>query len=374
MKILLIGNYAHDRQESMLRFADMLASGLRQHGHEARLIAPRPLVGRLAVSSTGAGKWLGYVDKFLLFPRHLAREVAWADLAHICDHSNSPYTAALLGTPHVVTCHDLLAVRGGLGEETDCPASPAGKLLQRWILRGLKRARMIVCDSAATRADLLRLGGNGMASRSEVILLGLNHPFQKLAPEEAAARLSTTEGFDVTKPFLLMVGSSQRRKNREGALRILDRVRQEWDGSLVFAGTALTPAQHALAAQLGLRERLVEVMKPSHAVLEALYNCAFALLFPSRFEGFGWPVLEAQACGCPVLCSDATSVPEVAGNGAWSRAPADEEGFAADILRLRNAPLRSALIARGFENVARFTSEQMMAKYLEVYKKVCAVS
>ncbi len=71
MKILLVGNYLPDRQESMQRFANMLQIGLVELGHEVRLIRPEPFFGRLRPSGNGLGKWLGYVDKFLLFPRQL---------------------------------------------------------------------------------------------------------------------------------------------------------------------------------------------------------------------------------------------------------------------------------------------------------------
>ena len=77
-------------------------------------------------------------------------------------------------------------------------------------------------------------------------------------------------------------------------------------------------------------------MKPPDNLLEALYNGAVALLFPSRFEGFGWPAIEAQACGCPVLCSDAGSLGEVVGNSGFVRGPDDEEAFVAELRRLRH--------------------------------------
>ncbi len=109
---------------------------------------------------------------------------------------------------------------------------------------------------------------------------------------------------------------------------------------MVFAGEALPADLHELAARLGVAARVVEIVKPSDAVLEALYNRARALVFPSRFEGFGWPVIEAQACGCPVLCSDAGSLGEVAGEGAFVRAAADEEAFAEELAARRRGRSR----------------------------------
>jgi hypothetical protein len=135
--VLLIGNYPPDRQQSMQRFAMMMLDGLIAAGVPAELIQPQPFFGRFRPANGFVAKWLAYIDKFVLFPRNLRRKLKAAPaLVHICDHSNAMYAKQIRGLPVVSTCHDLLAVRGALGEQTDCPASATGKLLQRWILSG----------------------------------------------------------------------------------------------------------------------------------------------------------------------------------------------------------------------------------------------
>lgn len=372
MKILLVGNYLPDRQRSMQRFAAMLRDGLRASGHEVRLIRPRPRLGRTKTFGRGARKWLGYGDKYLILPGALRRAVAWADVVHICDHSNAMYVAHLRGKPHVITCHDLLAVRGALGEETDCPATFAGKILQRWILRSLRAAQMVACVSGATRSDLLRLAGPQMEERSCVIMLSVVPTLSAVERNEARARLASLCGIRLGRPFLLNVGSNLRRKNREGALRIFKRVARELDCDLVFAGDPLSKELRQLKTEIGLNGTVIEVPRPSDAALEALYSAAFALLYPTKFEGFGWPAIEAQTCGCPVVCSNSTSLPEVVGGAALLRAPDDEEGFAGDVLSLTESTTRSQLIVRGFENVRRFAPERMVNDYIQLYQKVCA--
>jgi glycosyltransferase involved in cell wall biosynthesis len=366
MKVLLVSNYLPDAQQSMLRFAEVMAQGLRREGHRVQILHPPALLGRLVGRGHGLGKWLGYVDKYLLFLPALWLASRKSDVVHICDHSNAPYAFLLGGRAHLVTCHDLLAVRGGLGEDTDCPASLAGSLLQRAILAGLKRSSMVVCDSESTRSDLLRLGGQAMEGRSRVVHLGLSQDFQPVEEQACARRL---EGFGdlMREPYLLMVGSALRRKNRETALQTLCLVLRTWDVKLVIAGQPLTDAQRALAESLGVLSHIIEVSRPSDEILEALYSRAHVLLFPSRFEGFGWPVVEAQSSGCPVVCGDATSLPEVAGNAALLRHADEAEGFATDILQLRDPTFRTAMIQRGHENVRRFTLERMMDDYLAVY-------
>ena len=369
MKILLIGNYLIDRQQSMQLFCDMLADGLSSRGHEVRISRPEARAGNLMPKATGFGKWLGYIDKFLIFPPKMRRDLQWADVVHICDHSNAFYAPHLHKIPNVVTCHDLLAVRGAMGEDTDCPASYSGRILQKWILNGLYSARMVVCVSSATQQDLSRLS-DGKPVNSTVILNGLNGNYHVVSPDVCRDRLSELNGFDCETPYLLHVGSSLKRKNRDGILRIFAKVSQQWNGNLVFAGAPLTPELTELVEKLNLGSRVIQLSNPSHEQLEALYNRAFAFLFPSRFEGFGWPIIEAQACGCPVLCSDRCSMPEVAGSAALIRAVEDEDGFAQDILSLTEPEQRARWVQLGFENSNRFSTAGMLQQYESVYRQL----
>jgi glycosyltransferase involved in cell wall biosynthesis len=115
----------------------------------------------------------------------------------------------------------------------------------------------------------------------------------------------------------------------------------------------------------------VETGEIPNESLVALYSGALVFLFPSRFEGFGWPIIEAQSCGCPVICSNRGPLPEVAGGSAWLRDIEDEDGFAADIVRLYiDEKLRNELIERGFQNVSRYNPETMIARYLSLYERV----
>ena len=370
MHVLLVGNYEPDRQESMRRFVDCLLRELPRHGVNVELVRPTVWFGRRRIGG-GLDRWLAYLDKYVLFPPVLRRRIQRApsgSIVHVGDHSNSVYLRDDLEPRQIVTCHDLLAVRGALGEPTDCPASPAGKLLQRAILRGLQRAGLVVCDSTATENDFRRLTGG--RRRSQVVRLGLNGPFRRLGLKETRAGLASLGSVLLDRPFLVLVGSSLRRKNREFALHLLARLKPRWPGLLVFAGEGLSKSQQALRDALDVGDRVIVVQRPSHEVLEALYNQAHALLYPSRFEGFGWPIIEAQACGCPVVCSNTTSLPEVAGNGALIRDVDDEEGFVADILSLRDRARREALVRSGYENVKRFQPERMIADYVAAYRSL----
>ena len=384
-RILIVGNYPADGQESMLRFARMLAAGFAREGWPVETISPRAVFGGRGgrAANTGLGKWLAYVDKYLLFPWTLRRRVRGLGaraVVHLADHSNAVYAPAAASAGHrvLVTCHDLGAVRGALGEPTDCPASRTGRVLQSWIRRSLGRADAIACDSAATRADVDRLirRPDGTPPDSRLVHIGLNAPFRPLPAAEADARLAAAvPSLADGRPFALHVGSGLRRKNREGVLRIFARRRDDWpEGRLVLAGEAPSAELLALAASLGVGERVVAVTRPADGLLEALYSRATALLFPSTFEGFGWPVVEAQACGCPVLSSDAGSLAEVAGEGAFVAPVTDEAAFAEELRRIVRVPaVRAAWVEAGFRNAARFTAEGMRRRYADLYRELAGL-
>jgi glycosyltransferase involved in cell wall biosynthesis len=371
--VLLIGNYPADRQQSMQRFATMMLHGLTVAGVPAEIVQPEPHLGNFRFAGDFVAKWLGYLDKFVLFPRRLRRKLKSAAVVHICDHSNAMYANRTSTAPVVVTCHDLLAVRGALGEQTDCPASTTGKLLQRWILSGLRHATAIACDSRATFDDAQRLVAPvGDRPLIEQVTLALSYPYRRLPRDDARARLSAFPQLQSGAPFALHVGSNLRRKNRDGVVRIFARCIDKWNGLLVFAGDALNSELRSLVRERGVAHRIVEVPGPSNELLEALYNCATALLYPSRFEGFGWPIIEAHACGCPVITSDSGPLPEVSGDAALLRAIKDEAGFASDLLRLTSESEYAQWSERALRNAERFEPARMIRRYIELYRSAGA--
>jgi glycosyltransferase involved in cell wall biosynthesis len=368
MKVLLVGNYEFDGATSMKVWAGALLRELRQRGIDVRLVSPRPVFGRLRRSSGGLGKWLGYIDRFMIFPRDLRAAAGSADVVHICDHGSAVYTAALKNKATIVTCHDMLAVRGAMGEAVDCPASFFGRLLQRRIRRGMRRATRVACVSEYTLNDARRILDG--AGNLRMVLNGLNYPFSPLDSSEVDRRLAALPGG--REPFILHVGSNLARKNREGVLRIFAMASQRTGLRMIFAGAGLSRELAEQARELRVADRIVQVEKPEVETLEALYNRATALLFPSRYEGFGWPPIEAQACGCPVVASNIPPLAEVLGQSAELRPVEDESGMA-DALRrlLTDRAFHDEMRRRGFENVAsRFQTSRMMRDYLSLYREL----
>jgi glycosyltransferase involved in cell wall biosynthesis len=371
MKILLIGNYQPDQHESMQRFANMLQVGLIELGHQVRLIQPEPFFGKIKLSASGLGKWLGYIDKFILFPRReLRRAASWADVVHICDHSNAMYTKYLQNVPHLVTCHDLLAIRSALGEIKENCTKWTGKQLQQMILSGLKRSQRIACVSEQTETDMLRLAKINPDIVS-VIYNGLNYPYAPMEKAEAHERLDYLVIYS-NSPFILHVGGNHWYKNRLGVLSIFNYLRQQHnllDLYLVMAGKPFTNQMRQFVQQNSLNKQVIELVAVENEDLRALYSAATALLFPSLQEGFGWPIAEAQTCGCPVFTSNRAPMTEVGGDAAIYINPNCPEEAAREIANnLKNV---SKLKQAGLINAQRFTSQKMLSSYIELYQEIC---
>ena len=368
MKVLLVGNYEFDGSTSMRIWAATLLRELSRAGIDVRIISPRPLFGRLRPSASGVGKWLGYIDRFVVFPRKLRAAAAGTDIVHICDHGGAMYAPMIGAKPVVVTCHDMIAVQAARGELPQLRSSPLGKILQRWICHGLRRAARVACVSRATFDDAHRLLKS--SKNLCVILNGLNDSYQFLARSEVNRRLARVP--EIQTPFVLHLGSNLPYKNREGVLRIFAKVSREINLRLVIAGEALNGNLSWLARKLQIEERMVQVVKPDRALVEALYNRAVCLLFPSRYEGFGWPPIEAQVCGCPVVASNIAPFAEILGDTAILAPVEDEMGMADAIQRLASdQEFREQLRQRGFENVrARFLTSRMIADYVSLYREL----
>jgi glycosyltransferase involved in cell wall biosynthesis len=373
MKVLLVGNYLPDRQDSMQIYASMLETGLRARGHEVRLLQPSPVLGTRVAETSPMFKWLAYVDKFLLFPRELRRAAAIADVVHLCDHSNAMYVPALARTPHVITCHDILAIRSALGHFPQNPVSVTGRIFQRLIARGLRRAHAVACVSAKTRDDLRQHLGIP-AERLHVAPNALPWPYKPVSAS-AAASLLRSIGLRPDEPYFFHLGANHWYKNRGAAIEIFAELRKlppYAESKLVMAGGPMTPALQAIAEKHRLGNALLEAVGLSNEHLEALYSCTLATLFPSLEEGFGWPILESQACGSPVVIADRPPMNDVAGGAAILVDPGQPTVAARIIANALNDTTQ--IRADGLRNAASHTTDRMFSQYESLYRDAVAAA
>ncbi|MEJ6981981.1 glycosyltransferase [Pedobacter sp. P351] len=377
MRIILIGNYIPDKQESMIRFANLLDEGFKSEGMQSEIWTPKALFGKSFKTTTaGIGKWLGYIDKYVIFPLLLLWRLQRSEFKypqvrfHICDHSNSPYLKYLPADRSSITCHDVIAIRGGLGyTEFSQPASRFGKILQNWILYHLIKGKSIAFVSELTLKQFKELSNHNQTSNKnwKVIHNSFNASFQPMREGEAKQILSSLN-IDVTAPFILHVGSGLPRKNRSLLLGMANCLGSDNKINICFAGEELNKELIDYAGTLGLSKQIISIVKPDHATLVALYSTCSAFVFPSLSEGFGWPVIEAQACGAPVIASNIEPMPEVSGGAALHADPLNPRAFADAYIALRNPDVRKKVVREGFENGLRFDKRLMIQSYFDLFR------
>lgn len=266
--------------------------------------------------------------------------------------------------PSVATIHDL-------GYEFFPDAhTPKQRAYLRWSTRhNGRRSHTVIADSQATRSDLMRLYGVD-PDKVTVIYPGADPALSPVRDERllAAAR----EAAGITTPYLLYVGTLQPRKNLARLVEAFAAGGLAQEGyTLVLAGKQGWLAEPVRAAIAALDEvtaaaiRLPGYIDEAHKA--ALLSGATALAFPSLYEGFGFPVLEAQACEVPVVCSNTSSLPEVAGDAALLVDPLDTAALAAALRRIvHDAPLRDQLRRDGLANAGRFRWDEAATAVLAV--------
>lgn len=239
------------------------------------------------------------------------------------------------------------------------------------LLKGLRAARRTICVSRCTlemTADLFKLD----RSRMRVVYNGVGTQYQPTDPEIARRVVAQRHGLQ--QPFMLFVGKLESRKNIVRILRAFERFRREARDpvQLVLAGrrTPLTKGIDETIAELGLKPHVAEIGYVPDADLPLLYAAARCFLFPTLWEGFGIPVVEAMACGTPVITSNLSSLPEVAGDAALLVDPYRVEDMAEAMLRVwRDRALVDGMRARGLVNARRFNWDDTARQTMGIYRE-----
>ena len=311
----------------MLRFGNLLTSNKNSNKSlDIEESYPTPVFRKICPFGK-LRKWAAYVDKYLLFPRRLRRELKSRKnpvyLIHIIDHSNAVYLPLLkriTGTKKIITCHDLIAIRTAIGEFAQAQkTSKSGKRLQNWILDSLHYADYYACDSGQTLKDLNRSIPLSK-EKSSILHLGTQ---ADLSTNSGSKDLSKILPFDpLTTKFLLHVGSAAWYKNRKAVFRsFVHALTCQPDQNLKLVLVGPEPQKEELDDQLKNwitfnPSAIHSLQNLPENTLDSLYKSAKALVFPSFIEGFGWPPLEAAIRGCPVITSRKGAIEDLLGNYA----------------------------------------------------------
>jgi glycosyltransferase involved in cell wall biosynthesis len=382
-RIAVLRDFPEEQWPSMDLVGEMLLAQLsKQRAHPLEVIDLHPRMTRRFTRLPFVGSTWGARTADRLLSRHwdysrLARRHRdTADIFHIVDHSYSQLVHELPAARTVVTCHDLDAFRCVLEPDRE----PRGRLFRamtRRVLGGLRKAAIVTCDTAAVRDELL---AHGLVppDRLRVVHIGVHpscSPEPDAAADEAAARLLGSAHGDSME--ILHVGSTIPRKAIDVLLRIFAAVRANMGPrvQLVRVGGPLTADQQALAHRLGIANAVISLPFLSRAVLAAVYRRANVVLLPSRAEGFGLPVIEALACGAPVVASDLAVLRETGGNAAIYCPVGDVPAWCTAVVELLDeqvgqagpdANRRQAAIQHASQFTWRAYAQQMEAIYAEV--------
>jgi glycosyltransferase involved in cell wall biosynthesis len=267
--------------------------------------------------------------------------------------------------PFVVTIYDLAFLR----------FPEAFRRGNRWYLRtftalSARRARRVIAISESTKRDVVDMLGVP-ADQVDVVYCGVDETFRPLPAAEVEC---FREQRALPKRFILFLGTLEPRKNVQKLIRAYGQWRTvEPDiPKLVVAGAKGWYYERIFAEveRLGLAG---QVIFPGYVAQEELplwYNAADLFVYPSKFEGFGLPVLEAMACGTPAVTTHAASLPEVAGDAAWLVSPDDEAELVEAVRRvLKDEVLRQEMKARGLAHAAKFTWEHTARQTLDAYDR-----
>lgn len=373
----VVADYAEEGWPSMDLAAELLDAALRHHapGHAPALLRPRMprAFGRVLRGRTGLNADR-LMARHLAYPRWLRRHGRGLDLYHVADHSYAHLVHALPAARTVVTCHDLDAFRSILDPAAQ-PRPAWFRAMSARVMGGLRNAAHVVCDSDAVRDELLSHGVLP-AERVTTVPLPAHPDFSAAADEAADAKaarlLGPADGID-----LLHVGSTVPRKRIPLLLKafaelapVVPRAR------LVRVGGALEPEQRRIAAEHGIADRIVELPFLDRRTLAAIYRRAALVVYPSEREGFGLPLVEAMACGAPILAADLAVFREVAADAAryvhrddaaaWAEAIGDE------IDRLSSPETRGVARETVLRRAERFTLAAYARGITDVYTRVLA--
>ncbi len=330
--VVLIRTCSPDTKGSMPEYARMVEAALRNANafdvNICDLFPPQP-----------RSMWHDHLWRFLNARQVLSGN--HGDLFHLLDGSMAAFIPTSLHSRTVVTVHDLIPLLQLEGKLPGAQSIPAAWLIRRG-MRNLSTFAGIHAVSAVSLRDV-----QGRINVNNAIVIP--HAVRPMSKSVSAIP-------DLPGKYILHIGNNAGYKNRRGVLDIFSQLADIVDLHLVMAGPAPDRFLEQKASKL---ERVVFLSDVDDCVLAELYQRACLLLFPSLYEGFGMPVLEAMAAGCPVICSDRGSLPEVAGDAALIAAADDVKGLAGHCRSvLTDAAFRERLVMKGREHAAGFTMQR----------------
>jgi glycosyltransferase involved in cell wall biosynthesis len=324
--------------------------------------ALRPRIIRLAGRPIG-NRRLTVLWHRLRLPLPVEMLTGQVDVFHGTDFALPP----ALGLPRVVTIHDLAFLT-----HPQYATTPLARYLMRVVPRSLRRADAIIAVSETTADDIVACYGVAR-DRITVIMPGVDASFAPVVDRQALATIDAR--YRLEHPLALAVGTIEPRKRYDHLIAAFAQARRQPGGPRMLAIAGRRGWLYDSVFQAVEEHRVADKVRFLDYVPEddlvALYSTADVLAMPSAYEGFGIPVIEAMACGAPVVCSDGGALPEAAGDAALI-VPVDDIASLADALVAVTSETshQEAMRVKGLARAAEFTWERVARRHLEVYHRV----
>ncbi|MDB9541101.1 glycosyltransferase family 4 protein [Anabaenopsis tanganyikae CS-531] len=369
IEVALITTCSTESVGSMLIYVEMVTETLSSYSQKVRLtrIDLLNLVPDLFFLPAKLKKRFQQLWLLLISPLQLRKYMRKynGDIFHLMDGSSCYVLRGIPPEKCVVTLHDLIPV---LQQKGEFPIPPPG-FFARWLIRenlkSLKSQKNICVDSTCTGQDFQQNVSNLVPT---VIFPGIRSSLLDLIPAEIPG---WQERVRDGKRIILHIGNNGFYKNRATVIRVFAELVKSHPLSLVMAGSPPDMELQMIIQELQVGDKITFVSHPNDGAVSSLYLKASILLFPSYYEGFGWPPLEAMAFGCPVVCSNSGSLPEIVGNAALMASPDDLSAIVAqcDFL-LNQSEEATKLVQAGLENIQRFSSLKMGEDLINFYNRV----
>lgn len=305
--------------------------------------------------------------RFVIYPLRILG--LKGSIYHIIDHGYGHLVFLLPARKTVVTVHDLIPLLRWKGQ---IKGTSPGRIpiLNLISLSGLYRAKHIITDSNNTKKDLIRLLGIN-SKKISVIHLGISPEFKPfdLNTKKNIKKILFDNDFHSIK---ILITGNQFYKNSEIALQTIKYLVSNWNPNIRLVKTGVITEEWSNLVRLyGLENHTINLGKlPRHKMVD-LFNAVDILFFPSLYEGFGWPPLEAMACGTPVVASNSGSLPEIIGSAAKLFEPNDYMGYAQEIIKLiTDKNYSQSVIENGLIHVKYFSWANTAKAVLSIYENI----